>query len=76
MRRGLTPLCRTSSDHTTAQVKGAVENREVRRREVTCGTVSGKSLARVRTVIHGMDSYAITVITYIAADEKLAEWTA
>jgi hypothetical protein len=46
MRGGLTPPCSTSRGHTIAQVKGTVENREVRRREVRCGAVSGKSLAR------------------------------
>lgn len=58
MRRGFTPPCSTSRDHTIAQVKRTVENRVVRRREVTCGAVSGKSLARAWTVVHGMDADA------------------
>jgi hypothetical protein len=43
--------CRTSRAHTTALVSGAVEGRVVRRREVACSAVSGKSLARAPCVI-------------------------
>ena len=46
MRRGFTPPCMTSRDHTTAQVRGAAEDRVARRREVARSAVSGKSLAR------------------------------
>jgi hypothetical protein len=42
---------RTSRAHTTTLVRGAVEGRVVRRREVTCSAVSGKSLARAPCVI-------------------------
>ena len=37
--------------HTTTLVRGNVEGRVVRRREVTCSAVSGKSLARAPCVI-------------------------
>src|SRR5215213_3619435 len=46
MRRGFTPPCMTSRYHTTAQVRGAAEDRVARRREVARSAVSGKSLAR------------------------------
>jgi hypothetical protein len=42
----LTSLCATSPTHATEPVKGAAEGWIVRRREVTCSAVSGKSLAR------------------------------
>ena len=54
VRRGFTPPVSTSRDHTTAQVTGGAEDRAVGRREGTCGAVSGKSLARACTVVHGM----------------------
>jgi len=50
MRRWFTPPCRTSRDHTTGQVKGAVKDQGVGRREVACSAVVGKSLARA---LHG-----------------------
>jgi len=42
-----TSPCTASPTHATEQVKGAAEGRAVGRREVACGAVSGKSLARV-----------------------------
>jgi hypothetical protein len=41
-----TSPCATSPTHATGQVNGAAEGWIVRRREVTCSAVSGKSLAR------------------------------
>ena len=41
-----TSPCTTSPTHATEQVKGATEGWIVRRRQVTRGAVSGKSLAR------------------------------
>jgi hypothetical protein len=38
---------RTSRDHTTTLVRGAVEGRVVRRHEAACSAVSGKSLASI-----------------------------
>jgi hypothetical protein len=65
-----TPPCSISRDHTIAQVNAAVENREVRRREVGCGAVSGKSLARAWTVVHGLDAGA-TVPALLTTDWHL-----
>jgi hypothetical protein len=41
-----TTPCITSLTYATEQVRGVVEGWVVWRREVTCGAVSGKSLAR------------------------------
>jgi hypothetical protein len=46
MRGGFTTPCGTTRDYTTAQVRGAVDKCFVRRGEVACSAVSGKSLAR------------------------------
>jgi hypothetical protein len=54
-----TPPCTPSCGHTTAQVKGAAGDRGVGWREVACSAVSGKSLARPCTAVHGMDAGAI-----------------
>ena len=46
-----TSPCTTSRTHATEQGKGAARDRVVRRREVTCSAVSGKSLAKIPRVV-------------------------
>jgi hypothetical protein len=59
MRGWFTKPCRTPCPHTTAQVAGAAEGWVVGWREVARSAVSGKSLARACTAVHGMDAGAI-----------------
>ena len=49
----------TSPSHATEQVRGAVEDRVVRRREAACSAVSGKSLARTLRAVDGTNTGAI-----------------
>ena len=80
MRRRFAFPCNTCRDHITAQVSGAVESGDVRRREVARSAVSGKSLARpslhdlrgrhCRLARRGHPSLHITVRPKLAAHPR------
>jgi hypothetical protein len=69
MRRSFTSPRGTSRDHTTAQVRGAVEGCVVGRGEVASGVVSGKSLARLSAVAWDVSAASFRVAP---GEEQLA----
>ena len=75
MRGRFTLPCSTLRVHTSAQVSGTVESGDMRRREVTCSAVSGKSLARalggplwLERPRHRPDSPRSTRVTKVNSD--------